>query len=117
MKMENKYCENCFNDDLDKYITDKFGGIYCDNECMEQSWIDKNKELEVISVRYYETRRGLGYECKTNYKGISIWNDGHGGQTYLNFDLRDKSFNPKDYEEMTEGSLEELINDYEYKKQ
>ncbi len=43
-KMENKYCENCFNDDLDKYITDKFGGIYCDNECMEQSWIDKNEE-------------------------------------------------------------------------
>ena len=43
-KMEDKYCENCFNDDLDKYITDKFGGIYCDNECMEQSWIDKNEE-------------------------------------------------------------------------
>ena len=43
-KMEDKYCENCLNDDLDKYITDKFGGIYCDNECMEQSWIDKNEE-------------------------------------------------------------------------
>lgn len=42
--MEDNYCENCFNDDLDKYITDKFGGIYCDNECMEQSWIDKNEE-------------------------------------------------------------------------
>ena len=32
------------NEDLDKYITDKFGGIYCDNECMEKSWIDKNEE-------------------------------------------------------------------------
>lgn len=72
------------------------------------------KELKVKSVRYYETRRGLGYECKTNFKGVSIWNDGHGGETYLNFDLRDESFNPKDYEELSEGSLEELINDYEY---
>jgi len=41
---EDKYCENCFNEDLDKYITDKFGGIYCDNECMEQCWIDKDEE-------------------------------------------------------------------------
>ena len=25
-------------------------------------------KLKVISVRYYETRRGTGYQCKTNKK-------------------------------------------------
>ena len=36
------------------------------------------KELEVKGVRYFETRRGLGYECKINFKGITIWNDVNG---------------------------------------
>lgn len=41
------------------------------------------QNLKVTSVRYFETRRGLGYECRTNLKGLSIWNDGNGGGTYL----------------------------------
>jgi len=104
MKKEYITCDKCCYDILDSE------GEVMEHECL-------SPELKVKGVRYFETRRGLGYECKTNFKGVSIWNDGHGGQTYLNFDLRDESFNPKDYEELSEGSLEELINDYEYKKQ
>jgi hypothetical protein len=70
-------------------------------------------DLRVTSIRTYNTRRGVGYECKTNFKGVSIWNDGNGGQTYLNFDLRDESFNPKKYEELSEWDLEDLITKYE----
>ena len=32
--------------------------------------------MEVTNVRYFETNRGLGYQCKTNIKGVEIWNDG-----------------------------------------
>ena len=38
--------------------------------------------MKVTSVRYLETRRGLGYECKTN-TDKTIWNDGTGGGTYV----------------------------------
>ena len=41
------------------------------------------KQLKVTGVRYFKTRRGIGYECKTNIKGLLIWNDGNGGGTYL----------------------------------
>ena len=44
---------------------------------------NKNTIIEVTDVRYFQTRRGLGYECKTNIEGVSIWNDGFGGGTYL----------------------------------
>jgi hypothetical protein len=37
--------------------------------------MSENK-LTVTSVRYFETRRGLGYEAKTSVPGVSIWNDG-----------------------------------------
>jgi hypothetical protein len=39
--------------------------------------------LKVTSVRYFETRRGLGYECKTNIPNVTIWNDGMAGGTYF----------------------------------
>ena len=39
-------------------------------------------ELKVTAIRYWETRRGVGYEAKTNFGG-TIWNDGDGGGTYL----------------------------------
>jgi len=44
--------------------------------------------MKVTSVRYFETRRGLGYQCKTNIKDIEIWNDGNGGGTYIDGDLK-----------------------------
>ena len=39
--------------------------------------------LKVISVRYFETNKGIGYECKTNIDGVEILNDGNGGGTYV----------------------------------
>ena len=41
------------------------------------------KKLKVTSYREFDTRRGVGYESKTNVKGLSIWNDGDGGCTYF----------------------------------
>ena len=69
------------------------------------------KNLEVTSVRYFETRRGHGYECKTNINDISIWNDGMGGGTYLAF--RGNKNGYPEFEEYTERDLEILIDDYE----
>lgn len=66
-------------------------------------------ELQVTDVRYFRTNRGLGYECKTNIEGVSIWNDGLGGGTYLH---TYKSA----FIKFTEDQLEELINQYEFSK-
>ena len=65
--------------------------------------------LKVIKVRYFETRRGTGYECKTNKLNVFIWNDGNGGGTYI------APYYPytKDYDEMTEEQMENLIDQYE----
>jgi hypothetical protein len=61
--------------------------------------MSENK-LTVTSVRYFETRRGLGYEAKTSVPGVSIWNDGM---------FPDITYGSIDYE----NALEELINEYE----
>lgn len=73
------------------------------------------KKLKVTGVRYFETRRGLGYECKTNIKGLLIWNDGNGGGTYLDCDF--KNMNRRELyqyeEEFSDTDLEHLIDVYE----
>jgi len=66
------------------------------------------EQLKVTSIKYYSTRRGLSYECKTNADGIQIWNDGQGGGTYLIND------NDDEYRTLTETQLEELINKFEH---
>lgn len=73
------------------------------------------KPLQVKSVRYFETRRGLGYECKTNVRGISIWNDGNGGQTFVdgNEYTQDYSVVHKYNAEYSADQLEQLIDKYE----
>ena len=43
----------------------------------------KNIELKVVDIRYYKTRRGVGYQCKTNIDGVEICNDGNGGPTFV----------------------------------
>ncbi len=68
--------------------------------------------LKVTSVRYFETRRGLGYECKTNIPNVTIWNDGNGTSTYIGRCLEAKQLNL--YELEDKNQLESLIDDYEY---
>lgn len=73
--------------------------------------------MKVTSVRYWNTRQGLGYEAKTDIKGVSIWNDGDGGATYVHINgqgddtthavvhnLRDR---------YNEHDLENLIDEFE----
>jgi len=75
----------------------------------------ENKELKVTNVRYFKTRRGVGYECKTNIKGLFIWNEGMGGETFLECDF--KNLTRKDiygYEKIySEWDLEKMIDKYE----
>lgn len=70
------------------------------------------KKLQVTSVRYFETNRGLGYQAKTNVPTVEIWNDGHGGCTYL----EGSATNVAPYKQLdwdNEDQLEELIDHYE----
>ena len=65
--------------------------------------------MKVTSVRYFETNRGLGYQCKTNSEGIEICNDGNGGATYL-----DGAYKyTKNFDHLSESDLENLIDKYE----
>jgi len=68
-----------------------------------------NCGLKVTDIRYFETRRGVGYECQTNVKGITIWNDGNGGATFLDGAWADK----KQFQELRDMDLENLINIFE----
>jgi len=68
-----------------------------------------NCGLKVTNIRYFQTRRGVGYECQTNVKGITIWNDGNGGATFLDGAWADK----KQFQELRDMDLENLINVFE----
>jgi hypothetical protein len=71
-------------------------------------------DIKVTGVRYFQTRRGTGYEASTSVPGVKIWNDGCGGCTYLDWDNV-----PDDTIRMLgEAELEKLIDDFEerYKK-
>ena len=65
--------------------------------------------LEVTSIKYKETRRGISYIAQTNKKGLRIVNDGSGGDTFV------EGVNAKNYRDLTEQRLESLIDDYESK--
>jgi len=73
---------------------------------MQKTLTKDSCALEVTGVRYFKTRRGLGYQCKTNNSKIEIWNDGDGGSTWL-------CPCPKEYSHLTEMDLEKLIDQYE----
>lgn len=65
--------------------------------------------MKVTSIRYFETNKGIGYQCKTNIRGIQICNDGVGGATYL-----DGAFKyTKNFDHLSEWDLEDLIDEYE----
>lgn len=63
--------------------------------------------LKVTDIRYFETRRGVGYVCETNNENVMICNDGNGGATYI------VSNGTSMYDDLDEIKLEEIIDDYE----
>jgi hypothetical protein len=71
----------------------------------------KKMNLEVSSIRYFKTNRGIGYQAKTNLKGVQICNDGIGGETYL--ETQTPKRENKELYELSEWDLEELLNTYE----
>lgn len=82
-------------------------------------------ELKVTGVRYFTTRRGLGYECTTTIPGARIWNDGHGGGTYMDVvfsEYTNRDFHKTFFPKISHGSmeyenaLEQLIHEYEETK-
>ncbi len=66
--------------------------------------------MKVTSIRYFETRRGLGYEACT--EDGAIWNDGDGGPTYW---VGNNPELTKKHRDLSEDQLEELIDIYEEK--
>ena len=75
-------------------------------------------KLKVISVRYFETRRGVGYECKTNVRWISIWNDGNGGATFIDGNEHTDYYNKvREYnDKYNDHQLESLIDEFELRE-
>tara|TARA_R100001530_G_scaffold130715_1_gene101841 strand:- start:964 stop:1200 length:237 start_codon:yes stop_codon:yes gene_type:complete len=69
--------------------------------------------MKVINIRYFKTRRGVGYQAKTN-NGGSVWNDGGGGETYF-IDKKGKYTDEVDGKigMAKENYLESLIDKYE----
>ena len=67
-------------------------------------------ELKVLSIRYFDTRRGVGYQAKTNDDGVEIWNDGMGGCTFLEGDNAHK-YKHLDWD--GEDKMDELIDQFE----
>ena len=65
--------------------------------------------MNIKNIRYFKTRRGLGYEVRTD-KG-TIWNDGNGGSTYFEADY--PRYQAKDFSHLTEWDLEAIIDKYE----
>ena len=59
--------------------------------------------IKISKVKYFETRRGIGYIVTTN--AGNIYNDGNGGETYVDGNWKG--------ENLTEWELEDLINEYE----
>ena len=74
-------------------------------------------ELKVVGVRYYNTRRGVGYECKTNIDSVRICNDGRGGGTFVDgYKIAVRSGIKRERLD-DEWHLESLIDDYEHEQE
>ena len=70
--------------------------------------------MKVTKVRYFKTRRGIGYEATTNYG--TIWNDSMGGDTYYEPNYNQDGSVPeiyKKYRGLHEDELEKMIDIYE----
>jgi len=67
------------------------------------------EKLKITEIRYFETRRGVGYECQTNEDGVTIWNDGMGGMTFI----QGTWSKIKRHQYLRDIHLEEMINEFE----
>jgi len=65
--------------------------------------------MKVTSIRYFQTNKGIGHQCKTNIDGVEICNDGTGGATYLDGAFK----STKNFEHLSEWDLEDLIDKHE----
>ena len=61
------------------------------------------KTIKISKIKYFETRRGIGYIVTTNVG--NIYNDGNGGGTYVDGNWKG--------EDLNEFELEDIINKYE----
>ena len=77
----------------------------------------KNTELKVVDIRYYKTRRGVGYQCRTNIQGVEICNDGNGGPTFVDGYKLATSAGVRRERLDDEWHLESLIDEYEQEKE
>ncbi len=59
--------------------------------------------IKISKIKYFETRRGVGYIVTTNVG--NIYNDGNGGETYVDGKWKGENLN--------EFELEDIINKYE----
>jgi len=77
----------------------------------------KNTELKVVDIRYYKTRRGVGYQCRTNIQGVEICNDGDGGPTFVDgYKLATRAGVRRERLD-DEWHLESLIDEHEKEKE
>lgn len=67
------------------------------------------EKLRITEIRYFETRRGVGYECQTNEDGVTIWNDGMGGITFI----QGTWSKIKRHQHLRDIHLEEMMNEFE----
>ena len=67
------------------------------------------EKLKITEIRYFETRRGVGYECQTNEDGVTICNDGMGGMTFI----QGTWSKIKRHQYLRDIHLEEMINEFE----
>jgi hypothetical protein len=79
--------------------------------------MEKNIELKVVDIRYYKTRRGVGYQCKTNIDGVEICNDGNGGPTFVDGYKLATSAGVRRERLDDEWHLESLIDEHEKEKE
>jgi len=75
----------------------------------------KGKVLEVTSIEYYETRRGVAITAHTNNKDVIIYNDGDGSATHCRILSIDN--NVRAYYKLMPSELDALIDEFENKNQ
>ena len=52
IKEEKPYCENCFKEDLNNYIIDSFGGVFCDDNCFSDSLEHRDLNQNQVLIEY-----------------------------------------------------------------